>query len=264
MNSGTKFYLFMLLLKSQVAYLHLHFKALCICLRQRLVQPTNSWDGKTSFSTYHQCLLITAIFRVLFPLHPPSLPPHTMIFLLLSLCNSFCYIFISVTHTHTQTHSLIPCIQISKGNVATESKISLFLSFTIPPHSLQLFPDSILYKQPPAWPLVPLTAKVPVLPSPNFAIFPQVYSSNLKTMLTGSSKMMLPIYRTTQHHIPKHCNPYITDNNENLRSLDSTLFTAYVMPPKVRVLNSTISYSKRHCRLCDFDSPNLIVQVSTI
>jgi len=145
--------------------------------------------------------------------------------------------------------------------LATKTKTSLFLSFTnfFPFHSLQLFPDSTLYKPPPAGPLVPLTAQVPVLRSPNFAIFPQMYSSNLKTMQTGSSKMTLPTYRTTQHHIPKHCSPYITDNNENLRSVDSTLFNAYVMPPKVTVLKSTISYSRRHCGLCDFDSPNLIV-----
>lgn len=38
----------------------------------------------------------------------------------------------------------------------------------------------------------------------------------------------------------------------------------YVMPPEVIVLTSTVSYSRRHCRLCDFENLNLVIQLFTI
>jgi hypothetical protein len=37
-----------------------------------------------------------------------------------------------------------------------------------------------------------------------------------------------------------------------------------VMPPEIKILTSTISYSRRNRRLCDLDGPNFVIYVFTI
>jgi len=58
-----------------------------------------------------------------------------------------------------------------------------------------------------------------------------------------------------QHNISHMCRPTLAYYQEA---------HSCVMPPGVIVLTSTISYSRRHCRPCDFDGPNFVIYVFTI